>query len=139
MSSRSRSRSTSLPHPAVVQLHAKRTSLSPNPGRNDGRGGRDERRLTRSVSRSASPPRRRRSSFKEESRDGNNDNGRRRRSKQRYEPADRRGRKSSADVEDGREKRVDTEEKKDRGSPTRVVEVTKSAGSAEPAEVGSDS
>ncbi|RAL63402.1 hypothetical protein DID88_003826 [Monilinia fructigena] len=93
-----------------------------------------EEELQRIFNRSASPPRRRRSSFKEESRDGNNDNGRRRRSKQRYEPADRRGRKSSADVEDGREKRVDTEEKKDRGSPTRVVEVTKSAGSAEPAE-----
>lgn len=57
---------------------------------------------------------------------------------QRYEPANRRRRNSSSSVEDGRKKRADTEEKSDRGSPIQDVEATKSAGSAEPAEVGSE-
>ncbi|KAK6614305.1 pwi domain mRNA processing protein [Botrytis cinerea] len=77
---------------------------------------------------------RRRDSSKDEVRNGRNDNGKRQRSLQRYEPTSRRRRNSSSDVDDGRNKRADTEEKSDRGSPIRDVEANKTAGSAEPAQ-----
>ncbi|TGO80705.1 hypothetical protein BELL_0002g00270 [Botrytis elliptica] len=133
-SSRSRSRSSS-PSLSRSPTPRKRTVSPSSPVRKDRRGSRDVRRLSRSISRSASPPvRRRRDSSKDEVRNGRNDNGKRRRSLQRYEPTSRRRRNSSSDVEDGRNKRADTEEKSDRGSPIRDVEADKTAGSAEPAQ-----
>jgi serine/arginine repetitive matrix protein 1 len=94
---------------------------------------RDERRLTRSHSRSSTPPRRRRS----RSPSNGGRERKRRRSMQRYEPANKRRRNTSSVSSpiETRNKKADTEDDSDRGSPRQEIEENKRA--EESNEVGS--
>ncbi len=101
------------------------------------RGDRDERRLTRSNSRSKTPPRRRyRSASRSRSRAERY--RKRRRSLQRYEPASKRRRNSSSvsSPVNTRNAKADSEDETDRRSPRQEIEASKLA---ERNEVGSAS
>ncbi|KAM3089259.1 hypothetical protein ACMFMG_000864 [Clarireedia jacksonii] len=133
-SSRSRSRSTSRSLSRSPSPRSK-ASVSPGPARDDDRRtsrkerNRDERRLTRSISRSISPRRRR-----QDSRERRNSGARqRRRSVQRYEPSSRRRRNTSSGSEEERNDKVDTEQRNARDSLTRDVKALPS-GSTEASE-----
>ena len=92
------------------------------------RGERDDRRLTRSNSRSQTPPRRRyRSPLRSSSRGGRD--RKRRRSMQRYDPGSKRKRDTSSVSSpiNTRNTKADTEDESDRRSPRREIEASKRA------------
>lgn len=95
----------------------------------------DERRLTRSNSRSITPPRRRRS----RSPSSGAKERKRRRSIERYEPANKRRRNTSSvsSPVETRTKKADSEDESDRGPPNREDKLSKRV--EEPNEVGSAS